>query len=1105
MRIVAALSGFVALCWCLSQCSTLDKSGASDTADTLARSDSQKVRALIRTDSPDERFRWESARRAPNRNNPNIDPAWLAHAERARGTMLGVQSKRASAWQFVGPDQLAGRTRAIVIEPKPPYRVYAGAASGGVFESSDEGLTWRFAGVGLAHLSIGALAMDPSNSRVMLAGTGELYRNTAHPYSTMRGGGVYKSLDGAAHWSPWTGTQNSDFAYVSDLKISPQDSNRVYIASNSGVWRTRDGGVSFERLLRPSAGMDTAQYEGCTELELRVENSAEVLLASCSSRSVADRYYLSGTLSGEVCNGPCPAAIFISTDASAASVNFTPVLSEPGMGRTSIAVAPSQPRTLYGLSASILEGPDRDGDGVGDYNNGLHALFRSDDGGQSWRAQLRNTSVSDSISSYLLHNLTAHENSRCNFGNSSNFFLTAGWYDQTIAVDPLSPERVWVGGIDLFRSDDGGASFGIASYWWRGRNQTGFDHADHHVLSFHPAYDGETNRKLYAGNDGGVSLTTDARAPVMRGLSAPCGPSGAMTQFRAAQAGLGSSQFYHGSVASDGQRMLAGAQDNGTWFFDRSNWRFAFGGDGSYNAIDPRDSNRLYLSYQNGNMFRADDGAVRGEESFVSIRSGITDRGLFVTPFELDLAAPDTVWFGTTRVWRSRNRGTTWVVASANFGLGFYDQINAIATHKAVPGLVVAATANGIYRNGVAYTSDSNSVWTNAKPREGWVSSLSFDPSDAGVLYATYSNFGGAHVYRSVDAGISFSAIDGNLPDLPVHSIVVDPNDSRRLYIGTDLGLFVSNDTGATWSAEQTGFGAAIVEKLAINTTAPHFLHAFTYGRGVWRSALGNIDFRTIQSADAQYTGHWYNPDLSGQGLHLEVLDSNEDPRLLVAWYSYQNGKPAWFYGVGPLLGNRGEVQLQALTGGQFPPAFASSQVQQNALGKVTVRFLAPDRAELSFPDTATAQTQILMLQPLARPDFNAPRPAATLSACHTGNWYNPAQSGHGLTMVLFPRGSNTEALFTWYVYLDGAPLYLVGNATTNGNSVTLDAYRTTGAQFGSAFRPSDVRASLFGQVTFSVSGANDALLRWQAIDPAIGSGEMPMTRLTQAAGLACD
>ena len=173
------------------------------------------------------------------------------------------------------------------------------------------------------------------------------------------------------------------------------------------------------------------------------------------------------------------------------------------------------------------------------------------------------------------------------------------------------------------------------------------------------------------------------------------------------------------------------------------------------------------------------------------------------------------------------------------------------------------------------------------------------------------------------------------------------------------------------------------------------------------------------------------------------------------------------------------------------------------------VRFLAPDRAELSYsdpdPNPSTAQTQILMLQPLARPDFNAPRPASILSACHSGNWFNPAQSGHGLSMVLFPRGSDTEALLTWYVYLEGAPLYLVGTATTNGNSVTLDAYRTTGAQFGSAFRPRDVRASLFGKVTFSVSGANAATLRWQALDPLIGSGEMPMTRLTQAAALPCD
>lgn len=1053
-------------------------------------------RDMLRQDSPSERFAWEAARRLPA-GASQVDPAWLARASAARQPLLRTIAKRAAAWTWMGPRQLAGRTRALVVEPRAPYRVFAGAASGGVFVSSDEGVHWTFAGDGLAHLSIGALAMDPRNSQVLLAGTGELYRNTEHPYSAMRGGGVYKTLDGGLHWSPWTATQNADFSYVADIVISPLNSARAYVASNSGVWRSNDGGVTLQRLLSPSSA-DLARYEGCTDLELRVEGAREVLLASCSSRSTADRYYLHGTLLPGACAGPCPAAVFLSADASGAEVSFSQVLSEPGMGRTSLAVAASQPQTLYALSASILPGPDRDNDRVGDYDNGLHALFRSDDGGHTWRATLRNTGNGELLSTYLLHNLVGVENNRCNFGEAGNYFLTAGWYDQALAVDPLDPERVWVGGVDLFRSDNGGISFGIASYWWLPPGQPGADHADHHALVFHPAYDGAGNSKLFVGNDGGVSLTSHARAEVSRGLDAPCRPVGDVVQFRASQDGLGSSQFYHGSVSADGQRLLAGAQDNGTWLGDGMNWRHVFGGDGSYSAIHPRNPDRVYVSYQRGNIFRADDGARGGQASFTSVRNGITDRGLFITPFELDASTPDNLWLGTTRVWRSRNAGTSWQAASPTFGSRFADQVNALATHHAAPGLVVVGTGSAIYRNTSAYNTGSNSVWNSVIPRAGWVSSLSFDPRDARVLYATYSTFGGAHVWRSNDAGVSFSPVDGNLPDLPVHSIVIDPQDSQRLYVGTDLGLFVSADGGTTWSAEQTGFGGAIVEKLAINTTPPHFLHAFTYGRGVWRVALTDLDAQAIPRADPQYTGHWWNPAQSGQGVHMEVLDGDAGPRLLVAWYTYAQGEPLWLYGVGPLLGNRATVPLEALTGGQFPPRFRSEQVQASAFDQVTVRFFGPDRAELQH------RAGSLTLESLARPDFAAARPANTLSACHSGNWYDPAQPGQGLSVIVHPRAAGSELLLVWYVYQDGKPLYLVGNGTVDGSRASMPAYRTAGGQFGPAFSSAAVRTSLFGTLTFSISGAQEGELRWQATDAALGSGSMPLRRLTQAAGLAC-
>ena len=146
-------------------------------------------------------------------------------------------------------------------------------------------------------------------------------------------------------------------------------------------------------------------------------------------------------------------------------------------------------------------------------------------------------------------------------------------------------------------------------------------------------------------------------------------------------------------------------------------------------------------------------------------------------------------------------------------------------------------TGGTIYRTSVGLTVNG-ATWASKKPRAGYVSSVAFDPWNANVAYATYSTFGGTHVWKSTDAGAHWSALDGTgttIPDLPVHSIVVDPTNSSRLYVGTDLGVFVSTDGGQNWLAENTGFGQVVTEHLVINGAN---LYAFTHGRGVWRVPL---------------------------------------------------------------------------------------------------------------------------------------------------------------------------------------------------------------------------------------------------------------------------
>ncbi|HLB36506.1 MAG TPA: choice-of-anchor D domain-containing protein, partial [Gemmatimonadales bacterium] len=197
------------------------------------------------------------------------------------------------------------------------------------------------------------------------------------------------------------------------------------------------------------------------------------------------------------------------------------------------------------------------------------------------------------------------------------------------------------------------------------------------------------------------------------------------------------------------------------------------------------------------------------------------------------------LWTGGFFLWRTTNGAASWTQASAiTAGNG---SVSALAVAPTNANMVLAGMSDGfIHRTTIGLTSNSSTNWPFVQPRAGYVSWLAFDPTNANIAYATYSTFGGTHVWKSTDGGATWTGIDGSgatgIPDIPVHSIVVDPAITSRLYVGTDLGVFVSRDGGATWAVENTGFANVITEALAVANVgaAPH-IFAFTHGRGVWR------------------------------------------------------------------------------------------------------------------------------------------------------------------------------------------------------------------------------------------------------------------------------
>jgi hypothetical protein len=729
----------------------------------------------------------------------DVHALYAAARERlARAPRSAQGSLAAGAWSFLGPGNIGGRTRAILVDPGQPSILYAGAVSGGVWKSTNGGASWMPVGDIMANLAVCTLAFDPGDSATIYAGTGEGYfredvRGTALPIA---GDGIFVTHDGGASWLhlPFT-AGNADFQFVNDVVVND---HAIYAATRTGVWRSPDRGTTWTRVL------PTTVKGGCLDLALA---GGDNVLASCGIFEKATVYR------------------------TADGASWSPVLTDPLMGRTSLAVAPSSPDVVYALAAcnAISTATCHD--------QGILGVYRSDRGGVagSWRVQVRFDNP-DPVAQTLLSNRLTSLAAVCN--NNRPSWSNMGWHCNVIAVDPTNPERVWAAGVDLFRSDDGGRTWGEASYWEiEDSGAPQYAHADQHAIVFHPRYDGAGNQTVYFANDGGIYRSDNAAARVALGPRGPCLPSNTAVHFTSLNHNYGVTQFYSGAALPDGSRWFGGAQDNGTVIGDNAGgvngWKLIFGGDGGTVAVDPVRPQTLYAEYQWGTMGRSDDGG----QSFDYIHFGSGGNFLFISPYILDPNDHHRLFLGGDVLFRSADSGVTWKSASTAVPGGA--MISAVAAVAGRPGFVLAGTTTGmILRNTNATETTGSTPWPSAQPRGGFVSSIVIDPTNPDTAYATYAGFGGgAHLWRSLDGGATWSPLDGSgaysIPDIPVHSIALD---GARLFLGTDLGILISTDAGATWHPENE-FPAVITESIFIGQgPRGRALYAFTHGRGAWRA-----------------------------------------------------------------------------------------------------------------------------------------------------------------------------------------------------------------------------------------------------------------------------
>jgi photosystem II stability/assembly factor-like uncharacterized protein len=729
----------------------------------------------------------------------------------------GEAGQALGTWNEIGPSNIGGRTRQLLFDPRNADVMYAAAVAGGVWKTLDGGRSWRqLTDLAIPNIAVNSLAIDPRSPSTLYAGTGEGYFNG----DGVRGAGIFKTTDAGTTWTRLPATNTVDFRFVNDVIVSPRSSNRLYAATRSGVWRSTNGGNTWSKVL------DAASVLGCFDLVVQPNGDEGFIFASCGT-------FIYGARSG----------IYRAADAGGRAT-WQQVYTEQNIGRVSLAIAPSNQEVLYALAAEA---------GPGRYQDGLRGVFRSTQAGAAgtWTTQVRNTDA-NKLNTVLLTNPVFAFLAECHFGPSSVFF-NQGWYDNVIAVDPADPNRVWAGGVDLMRSDDGGRNWGVASYWWfsGGVDGTPFDpnyaHADNHVIAFHPAYDGANNKTMFVASDGGVYRTDDARANVGTTLDNVCGaPTAGAVTWRSLNNGYAVTQFYHGTVFPDGETFFGGTQDNGTILGSlRSGgtWREIQGGDGGYVAVDPANTNTLFAEFTGLSITRSTDGGA----TFTSATSGINnDPGFaFIAPFTMNRGNAEQMMTGGWYIWRTVNQADSWQRASAiTPGQG---SVSAIGISPVNQNRAVVGMSDGfLLVNHAVNASNHTTSWAFTRPRPGFVSSVHWDPVDPHVVYATYATFNSqinqSHVYRSTDGGRTWSGLDGSgttgIPDLPVHSLIVDPTNTARLYVGTDAGVFTSIDGGLNWFKEVTGYANVVTEALALNAVGDIRLYAFTHGRSAWRVNL---------------------------------------------------------------------------------------------------------------------------------------------------------------------------------------------------------------------------------------------------------------------------
>lgn len=651
-------------------------------------------------------------------------------------------------WVAVGPTNIMGRSRALIVDPSNTNKMFVGNVAGGVWKSTDRGTTWTPCSDQWKSMSIASLAFDPQNSNVIYAGTGEEAMTLGFDF--LRGVGIYRSVDGGTSWKQLTSTNG--WLTTNGIAVHPTNSNTIFAAvygGNGGIHRSTDGGASWTKVLNVARAHQVFYHP----------TDPTKMLAAAGGGSSQTVYY--------------------STNSGA---TWTACAGLPGNGnRIRIAQCKGTPNVVYAHAVG-----------------GSGTLYKSTDGG-----------VNFSVVSTTL-------------GTNPGYWYNLMW------VSPTDPNLLCTAGAGIKRSINGGTSWTTPG---NGYINTTQPHPDFHQVIEDPGYNGTTNKRVYVTTDGGVYGTDD--------ITTASTTAGWYRLDRNCQ----STHFYGIAGNATSGKIYGGTQDNGDLLFTETNGtsKWLYGGDGGFAAMDPTNDMYTYNEYVNLRIHRSTN-----NNNSSDIISGLTDAGSaanFIAPFVLDHNNPNRMLGGGASLWRSDNvkaATPTWSAIKGSTG----SYIAAIAIAPGNSDLVYVGHNNGAIFKSTNATA-ATPTWTAvAGVPARYVNRIVIDPTNNNNVWVALGGYNADCLWRSTNGGTTWTQRVGtapyNLPAAPAYGVAVHPNNSNRLYVGTEVGVYSSADGGATWTTSEEGPANVCVEEVVFMHNSTSKLLIGTYGRGAFTAEVPN-------------------------------------------------------------------------------------------------------------------------------------------------------------------------------------------------------------------------------------------------------------------------